>query len=69
MERKRGLSKTQKFCFLGIWILLCIMFFVLPSDKGLGEKIFIAIASGIIIIIGINAGQNRFHKTNRNRRR
>jgi len=69
MERKRGLSRTQKFCILALWVLLCVMLFAIPSDKSLGENIFIAVASGLIIIVGTNAGQNRFNKTNRDRRR
>lgn len=69
MERRRGLSRTQKICIVALWVLLCVMLFTLPSDKSLGENIFIAIASGIIIIAGINAGRNKFDKTNRDRGR
>jgi hypothetical protein len=69
MEKRRGLSRTQKICIIALWILLCVMLFTIPSDKSLGENIFIAVASGLIIIIGVSAGQNRFNKSNRNRRR
>lgn len=69
MERRRGLSKTQKFCIVGLWVLLSILLFFLPSDKSIYEKIFIAVASGVIIVLGVNAGQNRMNNFNRKRRK
>ena len=69
MERKKGLSKTQKFSFVALWVLLCLLLFLIPSDKSLTENIIVAIVSGVIIIIGINAGQNKVQKSNWNRNR
>ena len=69
MERKRGLSKTQKFCTVALWVLLCLILFLAPSNKSILENIVIAIVSGIIIIVGINAGQNKVYRSNLNRNR
>ena len=59
---KKGLSKSQIICIILLWVALCVMLFTLPSAYTLGENIFIAIASGIIIFVGISKG-------NKNRRR
>lgn len=67
MERKRGLTTAQKIALFSMWVILCVLLFTLPSDKSMGENIFIAIASGLIIIVGINAGQNKINNR-RNRR-
>ena len=68
MEKKRGLSKIQKICIALLWVALCVVLFTVPNGKSLGENIFYAIASGIIIVVGINAGQNKVDK-DRNKRR
>jgi hypothetical protein len=68
MERKRGLSKIQKMCIALLWVTLCVILFTVPNGKSLGENIFYAIASGIIIVVGVSAGQNKFDK-DRNKRR
>jgi len=62
MERKRGLSKTQKICIVLLWVVLCVMLFTIPNDKSLGENIFYAIASGIVILVGISAGKNKMNR-------
>jgi Na+/melibiose symporter-like transporter len=54
MKRKR-LSKSQKICFVLLWMVLCVILFTTPSEKSLSENILIAVISGIIIIVGINA--------------
>ena len=66
MARMGGLTKSQKICIILLWVALCVMLFTLPSDKSLGENVFIAIASGVIILIGITKNNNRL---NRRRRR
>lgn len=63
--KKRGLSKTQKIFILLLWVVLCIMLFTIPNGKSLGENIFYAIGSGVIIIVGIISGQNKMNKRRR----
>jgi uncharacterized membrane protein YbaN (DUF454 family) len=64
MERK-GLTKSQKVCFILLWVVLCIMMFTLPSDKSMAEKIGVAVVSGIIIVIGINVKPKTMNGRNR----
>ncbi len=56
--RNRGLTQTQIICIALLWVGLCVMMFTMPSNYTLGEKIFSAVASGIIIFIGISKGKN-----------
>lgn len=67
MRQRKGLSRTQIICILLLWVVLCVILFTVPNGKSLGENIFYAIASGIIIIVGVFAGQNKMNKRNRRR--
>ena len=60
--RRKGLSNFQKICIILLWMVLCIMLFTIPSEKAIGEKIFYAIASGVILLVGISAGKNKAKK-------
>ena len=66
-EKRKGLSRTQKIFIILLWLVLCVMLFTIPNEKSLGENIFYAVASGIIILVGISAGQNKMNKRNRRR--
>lgn len=65
MERKRGLSRSQKICIVLLWTFLCVMLFTFNTSKSLGENIFIAVASGVIIIVGIISGQKKEERRRR----
>ncbi len=56
---KSGLSKSQVICIILLWVVLCIMLFTIPSSSSLGEKIFTAIASGVIIWVALSKDYTR----------
>ena len=60
--RKKGLSNFQKICIVLLWMTLCIMLFTIPNEKSMGENIFYALISGVILLIGISAGKNNRRK-------
>ncbi len=62
---KRGLTTSQIVCIALLWVALCIMLFTMPSDYTMTEKIFTAIASGIIIYIGISKGNSAANRRRR----
>lgn len=65
MRKKKGLSKSQKIFIILLWAALCVMLFTIPNDKSLAENILYAVASGIIILVGITVGKNKTDKHNR----
>jgi uncharacterized membrane-anchored protein len=62
---RKGLTKFQIICIVLLWVALCIMLFTLPSSASLGENIFVAILSGIIIAVAIGKDQQRRIRNNR----
>lgn len=66
MEKKRrGLSWLQKLGIAVLWILFCLIIFLVSPHKSWGENITIVVISGLLIIAGINMGQDKFNKTMR----
>lgn len=63
--RRKGLSRTQIICIVLLWALLCVMLFTTSSDKSMAEKIIYSIISGILIYVGVVAGQNKMNKRRR----
>ncbi len=59
MRSTGGLTRNQIICIALLWVALCVMMFTLPSDHSLGENIFIAVASGIIILIALKKDRDR----------
>jgi|GEM_PF-2201327 hypothetical protein len=67
MRERRGLSRLQIICIILLWVLLCIILFIIPSDKSIAEKAIYAGISGILIYVGVSAGQKKMRDRNRRR--
>ncbi len=63
---RKGLSKFQIICIVLLWIALCIMLFTIPTNASVGENIFVALLSGVIIAVAIGKDQQR-RPRNRNK--
>jgi hypothetical protein len=67
MRKRRGLSTIQKIFIFILWAALCVMLFTIPNGKSPGENIFYAVMSGVIILVGISAGQNKMNRKDRDK--
>ena len=61
---RRGLTKFQIICIVLLWVVFCVMLFIVQTGASMGENIFVAIASAVILVVALN----KDHQHRRRRR-
>ena len=56
---RNGLSKVHIICIVLLWLGFCAMLFVVPTSASLGENIFVAILSGLMVAYAVSKAPPR----------